>query len=324
MEIAKQNRNASRQISQKSKWQLMWKQRWFQACVLLGIVFLLFFHYLPMVGIIIAFKNYRLSGGILGMFTSPWVGLKHFQDFFKDPMFGKLMWNTIVLSITKMVFMFPLPIFLAVVFSETHSPKVKRVVQTASYLPYFVSWVIVAGFCTILLSTSNGVINDIFKAIKGYPLNLLTSPEYFLPIAVISAIWKETGWWTIIFLAAIAGIDPGLYDAAKIDGANRLQRIRHITLTSIRPTITVVLILALGNLLGGGLSGSNFEQSYLLGNSANADTAQIIQVYVLQQGLAQGRYSYAAAAGLFQSIISVVLIFSSNFIAKKTSGEGLF
>jgi putative aldouronate transport system permease protein len=305
-------------------WKLILKQKWFHIFVLAGVLFLLIFNYLPMVGIIIAFKNYRLSGGIMGMFTSPWVGFKHFRDFFRDPMFGKLMVNTLVLSLTKMVFLFPFPIFLAIVFSETKSMRLKKVVQTVSYLPYFISWVIVVGFCTIFFSTSNGVVNDFFKMVYGYPLNLLTGEKYFLPIAVITAMWKETGWWTIIFLAAITSIDPGLYDAAKIDGASRLQRIRHITLTGMKPTITVVLILALGNLLGGGLSGSNFEQSYLLGNSANANTAQIIQVYVLQQGLAQGRYSYAAAAGIFQSLISIIMIFGSNFVAKRVSGEGLF
>lgn len=307
-----------------SLWKEIWKQRWFHIFVLLGVLFLFIFNYLPMVGIIIAFKNYRLSGGIMGMFTSEWVGFKHFRDFFRDPMFGKLMVNTLVLSVTKMAFLFPLPIIFAIVLNETKSLTLKKTVQTVSYLPYFISWVIVTGFCTIFFSTSNGVINDFFKLIYGRPLNLLTGAKYFLPIAVITALWKETGWWAIIFLAAITSIDPELYDAAKIDGASRLQRIRHITLTGIRPTITVVLILALGNLLGGGLSGSNFEQSYLLGNSANADTAQIIQVYVLQQGLAQGRYSYAAAAGLFQSIISIFMIFGSNFVAKKVSGEGLF
>ncbi|GHU99068.1 protein LplB [Spirochaetia bacterium] len=311
-------------LKPKNVWREIWKQRWFHLFVLVGIVFLIIFNYLPMVGIIIAFKNYRLSGGILGMFTSEWVGLKHFRDFFRDPMFGKLMINTLVLSVLKMIFLFPFPIFLAVVLNETKSLKVKRVVQTVSYLPYFISWVVVVGFCTIFMSTSNGVINDFFKMIYGQPLNLLTGAKYFRPIAIITALWKETGWWTIIFLAAITSIDPELYDAAKIDGASRLQRIRHITLTGIKPTITVVLILALGNLLGGGLSGSNFEQSYLLGNSANADTSQIIQVYVLQQGLAQGRYSYAASAGLFQSLISIVMIFGSNFVAKRVSGEGLF
>ncbi|MDR1531155.1 MAG: ABC transporter permease subunit [Clostridiales bacterium] len=312
------------ETTRDSLWKQIWKQRWFHVFVLAGVLFLFIFNYLPMAGIIIAFKNYRLSGGVMGMFTSEWVGLKHFRDFFRDPMFGKLMVNTLALSLTKMVFLFPLPILLAIVFSETNSVKIKKTVQTVSYLPYFISWVIVAGFCTIFLSTSSGVINDFFKMTRGHPLNLLTGEQYFLPIAVITALWKETGWWTIIFLAAITSIDPGLYDAAKIDGASRLQRIRHITLTGMRPTITVVLILALGNLLGGGLSGSNFEQSYLLGNSANANTSQIIQVYVLQQGLAQGRYSYAAAAGIFQSLISIIMIFGSNFAAKKISGEGLF
>ncbi|MDR1541285.1 MAG: ABC transporter permease subunit [Clostridiales bacterium] len=308
----------------KSLWIRIWKQRYFHLFVLLGVLFLLLFNYLPMFGILMAFKDYKIQSGIMGIFTSKFVGLKHFNAFFTDYQFGHLMYNTIMLSIAKIVFLFPLPIFLAIVLSEVRNRTIKRVVQTVSYLPYFISWVIVAGFCQILLSTTNGVLNDAISALAGQKLQILTSPKYFMPLAVITALWKETGWWTIIFLAAITSIDPTLYEAAEIDGASRLRRISNITLPGILPTITVVLILALGSLLGGGLSGSNFEQSYLLGNGANQDASRIIQTYVLDIGLAQGRYSYAAAAGLFQSVISVALVLISNFIARKTTGEGLF
>jgi putative aldouronate transport system permease protein len=216
-----------------------------------------------------------------------------------------------------------MPIFLAFVLNEVRAKKVKRVVQTVSYLPYFISWIIVAGFCQILL-TKTGVANDIIAFFGGSRLELLSGEKYFIPIAVITALWKETGWWTIIFLASITSIDVSHYESAEIDGARRLQKIVHITVPEIAPTITVVLILALGNLMGGGLSGSNFEQSYLFGNAANRSTSQILQTYVLQVGLSQGRYAYATAAGLFQSFISVTLVFASNFAAKKLAGEGLF
>jgi putative aldouronate transport system permease protein len=291
--------------------------------VLIGMAYLLVFNYLPMFGIIIAFKEYKISTGILGMFTSPFVGLKHFIEFFGDYKFAELLRNTLTLSLFKLFFSFPMPIFLALILNEVRAPKVKRTVQTVSYLPYFISWIIVAGFCQIILS-NNGILNDVVSLFGAERMQFLSGAQYFLPIAVITALWKETGWWTIIFLAAITSIDLALYEAADIDGATRLQKIGFITLPGIRPTVTVVLILALGNLMGGGLSGSNFEQSYLFGNAANLSTSQILQTYVLQVGLSQGRYSFASAAGLFQSFISVTMVFLSNFVAKKVSGEGLF
>lgn len=307
----------------KGIWRRIWQQKQLQLFVWLGLLFLLIFHYLPMFGIIIAFKDYKISSGIIGMLTSEFVGFKHFIAFFTDFRFGQLFFNTLSLSVLKLLFTFPLPIFLALVLNECRSKWIKRTVQTVSYLPYFISWVIVAGFCQILLSNT-GAVNDLIESLTGARLQFLTSPSLFRPLAVFTAIWKETGWWSIIFLAAITGIDPSLYEAAEIDGASRMKRIRCITLPGITPTITVVLILALGNLLGGGLSGSNFEQSYLLGNMGNNETSEILQTYILNIGLSKGRYSYATAAGLFQSVISVTLVFISNFISKRVSGEGLF
>lgn len=301
----------------------VWRQRHLQVFVWLGLLFLLIFHYLPMFGIVIAFEDFKISSGILGMFTSDFVGFKHFAAFFTDYKFLDLLTNTLVLSLLKLVFTFPLPIFLALVLNECHVSWFKRTVQTVSYLPYFISWVIVAGFCQILL-TNTGAVNDLMEGMFGTRLQFLTSPALFRPLAVVTAMWKETGWWTIIFLAAIAGIDPTLYEAAEIDGASRLKRMWHITLPGIAPTVTVVLILALGNLLGGGLSGSNFEQSYLMGNAGNYETSEILQTYILNIGLSKGRFSYATAAGLFQSVISVLLVFASNFVSKRVSGEGLF
>ncbi len=304
---------------------LFWRQRSLQMFALFGIAYLLIFHYIPMAGIIMAFKKYKISSGIAGLFTSEWVGFKYFIEFANDYNFADILQNTLVMSITKMFFTFPLPILLALVINEVRAMPIKKLVQTTSYLPYFISWVIVVGFCQLFLQ-SNGVINDVLMrlGVINTAIPFLTGPQYFLPMVVLTSCWKDMGWWAILFLAAITGIDPTLYEAAEIDGAGRLQKIWHITMAGIRGTVTVVLILALGNLLGGGLSGSNFEQSYLLGNPGNADVSEILQTYVMKVGLSNGRYAYAAAIGLCQSVISVFLVLTSNFVSKKISGNSLF
>jgi putative aldouronate transport system permease protein len=302
-----------------------WKQRHMQLLVLLGIAFLLIFSYAPMAGLLMAFKDFKLQMGYAGIFTSRWVGFKWFIEFFTDYKFNQLLRNTLAISLLKLVFTFPVPILFAIMLNEVRKKTFKRIVQTASYLPYFISWVIVAGFCLQFLST-DGVINNMLVALglTKEPFNFLTGTQYFWGLAVITGMWKDMGWWAIIFLAAIAGVDPALYEAAIIDGAGRLQRIRHITLPSIAPTIMVVLILAIGNLLGGGLGGSSFEQCYLLGNNGNNATSDILQTYGFRVGLSEGRYAYATAIGMVQSVISVILIFSSNFFAKKISNSSLF
>lgn len=305
--------------------EMFWKQRALQMFVLAGVIYIFIFNYIPMVGLIIGFKDYKITGGLPGMFTSEWVGFKYFKEFFTDYKFGQLMKNTLVLSILKLIFSFPLPILFAVMLNEVKNKKVKKFIQTTSYLPYFISWVIVSGLLRIL-AADTGIINTILLSahIIKQPMELLTSPQYFYTVAVVTAMWKDTGWWTIVFLAAITGIDPSLYEAASIDGATRLQKMRYITIPCIAGTITVVLIMALGNLLGGGLSGSNFEQCYLLGNSGNMEVSDIIQTYVMRVGLSNARYSYATAVGMFQSVISVTLVYISNFVSKKISGNGLF
>lgn len=308
-----------------SVWKRFWKQRTLQVFVLAGIVYVLIFNYIPMFGLVIGFKDYKITGGLQGMITSEWVGVKWFREFFTDYKFPELMRNTLVLSILKLLFSFPIPILFAILLNEVRNAKSKKFIQTISYLPYFISWVIVAGLLRILASDT-GIVNSILQGLHlaDHPLEILTSPKYFTAMAVLTAIWKDSGWWAIVFLAAITGIDPTLYEAAEMDGASRLQKIRYITLPCIAPTITVVLIMALGNLLGGGLSGSNFEQCYLLGNQGNMEVSDIIQTYVMRIGLSKGRYSYATAVGMFQSVISVTLVFISNFISKRVSGNGLF
>ncbi len=307
-------------------WRTFRKQKIPQTFAILGIIYLLVFSYVPMSGLVMAFKNYNISLGVMGIFTSDWVGLKHFKAFVNDINFWTIIRNTVALSFLKLIFAFPMPIIFAVMLNEIKQNKIKRCIQTISYLPHFISWVIVSGLAINFLATDNGLINQLLISLglvkEGIPF--LTSAGHFWPLAVVLDVWKDMGWWTIIFLAAITGIDPSLYEAADIDGASRFSKILKITIPGIRGTIAVVLILALGNLFGGGLSGSNFEQSYLLGNAMNLEKSQIIQTYIFKVGLSNGRYAYATAIGLIQSVISLVLIFGSNLVSKKVSDTSLF
>ena len=309
----------------RSKLELFRKQKALQIFVWLGMIYLVIFNLIPMFGIIMGFKDYSISDGVIGIFTSPWVGLKWFEEFVTDYKFGTLVRNTVMLSVLKLIFTFPLPIIFALMLNEIQNVAFKKVVQTCSYLPHFISWVIISGISYQFLSKS-GIINTLFQTLHltSKPIGFLTEANLFWGLAVFLDVWKEMGWWTIIFLAAITGISHDYYEAAQIDGASRMQRIRYITLPSIKSTIVVVLIMTMGNLFGGGLSGSNFEQSYLLGNSLNASTSDIIQTYVFDVGLSQGRYAYATAVGLIQSVISLILIFGSNFVSKKLTDQGLF
>ncbi|ANY67117.1 protein lplB [Paenibacillus sp. BIHB 4019] len=302
------------------------RQLYPQTFVLLGVLFLLIFSYIPMIGIIMAFKDYKISTGVQGIFTSDWVGLKYFYEFVNDYRFYDLVRNTLVISILKIIFAFPIPILFAIMLNELRGMAFKRIVQTVSYFPHFISWVVVLGLAYVFLSAQDGIVNTLLMNLHiiDKPLNILTDPSKFWGLAVGSAVWKEAGWWTIIFLAAIAGINPSLYEAAQMDGAGRLKRIWHITLPGMQGAVIVVMVMSIGSLLGGGLVGSNFEQAFLLGNSVNSDTSEIVQTYAFKVGLAEGRFAYATAIDFVQSMISVFLIFTSNYLAKKFSGQGLF
>jgi putative aldouronate transport system permease protein len=279
-----------------------------------------------MFGIIIAFKNYKITAGVSGILTSDFVGLKYFKEFVTDYRFGELVRNTLVISSLKMIFAFPIPILLAIMISEVSNTVFKRLIQTASYLPNFVSWVLVYGISTVLFSQDMGVVNQVLKHLglieKGIPF--LTDPSKFWGMSVFLSLWKSSGWWAIIFLAAISGIDSTSYEAAMCDGAGRLRRIWHITLPGIKSAIITVLILSIGSFMGGGMVGSNFEQSFLMGNNVNNSTAEIIQTYAFKMGMAQGRFAYATAVDLIQSLISITLVIISNIIARKVCDEGLF
>jgi len=320
-------KNVMAKSHQRQFWKAFMKQKYLQMFVLLGILFLLIFNITPMFGLIMAFKKYDITMGIAGIFTSGWAGFSYFQEFFNDYQFWPMIQNTIMISVLKLLFTFPIPIFFAIVLNEIGNPHFKKVVQTVSYLPNFISWVIVAEIClTFLSADNNGIINILLMKMHliSQPINFLTDSGMFYGLTVTTSMWKEMGWWSIIFLAALSGIDPQQYEAASLDGASKLKKIWYVTLPGIKPTIIVVLILSLGNLFGGGLGGSNFEQCYLLGNSMNSDASQIIQTYAFKIGLSYGRYAYATAVGLIQSVISLFLVLSSNWAAKKLTGTGLF
>lgn len=293
----------------------------------MGFAYMLLFNYLPMFGIQIAFRDYKPVMGFAGIFTAPITGengFYHFNTFFRDPNFATVMRNTIFLSLLKLVFSFPVPILFALAINEMRGTVLKRVVQTVSYLPHFISWVIVYGLIFSFFNTSNGVINSLLTASGKSQIEFLTGKEYYYTLAVASDMWKETGWWSIIFLAAISGIDQSQYESAKVDGASRMRCIWSITLPNIRGTIMIVLILSVGSLMAGGMGGSNFDQSYLLGNSLNYSRSVTLPYYIYEMGLTKFRFSYATAIGLFQSLISLVLVLSSNWASNKLTGTSFF
>ncbi len=297
------------------------KQLSIQGFALAGIIYLILFSIIPMAGIIIAFNKYDIRDGFMGMFTAPWVGFDHFVKFVGDRKFSMLMTNTITISALKLICSFPLPILLAIMITEMRGKYYKRVVQTVSYLPHFINWIVVSGICFAFFSTQSGLVNEILikTGLADKPIPILLDPKYYYGLAVLSDIWKETGWGAILYLATISGIDPSLYESAQIDGAGRLKRIWYITLPSLKGIIIIMLILSVGGLVGG-----NFDQSMMLGNDMNRDKSMIIEYYVFTVGLGQGKYSYAAAVGLFQSVISLTLTGITAKISNKYSEVSLF
>lgn len=291
-----------------------------------GLVYILIFNYAPMAGILVAFKKFSIKDGFMGIFTNEWVGLKYFIEFFNDYMCWPVIKNTLIISLLKILASFPAPILLAIMITEVKNRPFKKFVQAVSYLPYFISWVIVAGILTAFFSQSRGLVSEfiIKTGISDKGVSFLTNPGSYYQLAVWTSIWKSTGWWSIIFLAAISGIDPGLYEAAMVDGAGRLKRIWHITLPGILPAIVTVLILSVGSFLGGGMMGGNFDQTMMLGNKLNASASEIIQTYAFKTGMVDLRFNYATAIDLMQSIISVILIFATNAVSKKITETGLF
>lgn len=280
---------------------------WLYLFLIPGIIYMYLFKFRPVYGLQIAFKDFSL---VKGIWDSEWIGFQNFVALFKSVSFGRVFRNSIVTSILRLLWGFPMPIILALALNEMRHAGYKRTAQTVLYLPHFVSWVVIAGMLTGLLSQSTGVINSIIEACGGEKIAFLTSPKWFRTVLIVSEIWKEAGWGTIVYLAALSGIDPALYEAATMDGANRWQRMKYITLPCILGTVTIMLIMRLGTVLNNG-----FEQIWLLQNSINRDVAEVLETYSYQVGLREGRYSFATAIGLFQSVIGCIMVFASNYIS---------
>ncbi|GAA0292705.1 putative aldouronate transport system permease protein [Gracilibacillus halotolerans] len=302
----------------KGKFVQYFKQFDLQLMVIPGLLFILVFNYIPMYGVLMSFQDYNIFEG---MMKSEWVGLKHFSMFFNDPRFVEIMRNTIVLSLFKILICFPAPILLALMLNEIKNMAFKRTVQTVTYLPHFLSWVIVAGFAMSMLSTDNGSLNMALEKLNiiDEPINFLSKPEYFWTIIVTTNLWKTIGFNSIVFMAAIAGVSPQLYEAASLDGASRFKQMFLVTIPSIMPIIVIFMILEIGNLLNAG-----FEDLLLLGDAAILrSVSDVIDTYVYRVGIGSARYSYATAIGLFKAVISLGLLTLANYLARR-SGNSLW
>lgn len=291
---------------------MAWKNRWYYVILIPAVLVIFFFSYKPIYGIIIAFKDYSPRLGIL---KSKWVGLANFQRMVNYGNFWQLMQNTLVISSLKLVAGTFCTIALALLYNELRSPKFKRTVQSVSYLPHFISWVILGGIIRELFSPTRGVVNDVIKSLGGRPIYFLADPNYFVLLLLVTYLWQSVGWGTIIYLAAISSIDQEQYESALIDGANRFQRARYITLPGIMPTITTLLILSLGGILNAG-----FDQVFNLYNAQVYAVADIIDTYVYRTGLIKFNFSYSAAIGVFKNVIGILLVIGSNIAIKRMTG----
>jgi len=309
-----------RPVRENNKWSRLGKklisQRYLQAMALLGVIWMIVFNYIPMYWITIAFRDYN----IVPHSVNPWVGLKHFKEFLNDDNLGYVIRNTLGMSALKLVIGFPLPIAFAILLNEVRSTFFKKSIQTISYLPHFLSWVILGGILANWLADV-GIVNKILMALGWIhePFSYLAEPSYFWTIVVSSDIWKELGWSAIIYLAAISSISSELYEAATIDGAGRFQKIFNITLPSIRGTISILLILAVSGILN-----SNFDQILVLRNQLNEPKSTVIDIYVYQVGIVLSRFSYSTAVNLIKSVIAFLLLLGANSVTKKLNDTSLF
>lgn len=302
--------------SRKSLWPAIWKHRLLYLFLLPCIISLLVFAYYPMYGATLAFKEFRFD---LGIRDSPWVGLVHFRTFITSVEFWEVIRNTLIISGLKLLLVFPAPIILALLLNEMRFSKFKRVIQTMSYLPNFVSWVVVVSIMTVILSPHGGLVNNLREHFGLESIFFMGDRRYFYQIVVLSDIWKGAGWGSIIFLAALSGINPELYESAYLDGAGRLKCVWHITLPGIKMTIGIMFIFAVGNILSAG-----FDQILLLQQPDNMHISEILDTFTLRTGLMQGRFEYATAIGLFRSVFSLAMVLITNWIAKRFFEVSIF
>ena len=280
------------------------------------VIYFVLFKFLPMYGVQIAFRDYVPRKGIMG---SPWVGFKHFIRFFSSYNCKQIIVNTLSLSFLNLLFNFPLPIILALVLNEMRTGPMRKTCQMVTYAPHFLSTVVVCGMVVSFCSPSSGIVNSIIKAFGGEPIYFMAKPEWFRPLYIISDIWKNMGWNSIIFISALSAIDPSLYEAASIDGASRMKQMLYVTLPAILPTISIMLILNVGKVMNLG-----FEKVFLLQTDLNLDVSEVISTMVYRQGILNAKFSYASAIDLFNSVVNLILLCSVNFISKKVSDVGLW
>ncbi len=294
----------------------LWRDRYLILLLLPGVLFFLIYRYIPMAGLLLAFKDYSPFRGFA---DSPWVGMKYFKLIFEDPEVIRVVWNTLQISLLQIIFAFPISILLALMLNELRSQVYKRFLQSIVYMPHFLSWVVVVGI-TVIFLRSEGIVNNFLNdAFKMEALPFLTDPAWFKPLIVLQIIWKESGWGTIIFLAALSGISPHLYEAAVMDGANRWRQIWHITLPALKSTIIILLILRLGTVMDSG-----FEQIFLMLNPFNMESGNVLDTFVYFKGIQQANYSFATAVGLFKGVIGLILVVLANRLAKRFGEEGLY
>lgn len=298
-------------------WKAIRRDKWLYIFLLPILVYFIIFKYVPMLGTVMAFQDFKFS---TGFFESKWVGLEHFRRLFTGNQFYMILRNTLLLNVGSVLFGFPIPIILAIFLNEVRHRGFKKITQSIMYLPHFMSWVILGGILIELLSPSSGMVNTILTEVFGIePIYFMGSKFWWPIIFILSGIWQGAGWGTIIYLAAITGIDQELYEAARIDGAGKLKQIWYITLPCLKSTIIVMLILRMGSMMDIG-----FEQVYVMMNPAVRDVSEVISTYVYRIGIEGAQYSYTTAIGLFQSVVSCILVFTTNTIAKKVNGEGLW
>lgn len=303
--------------SHRKRFLLGIKRSWQLYILLLpALAFVLIFQYFPLYGVQIAFRDYMPAKGISG---STWVGLKHFKYFIHLPQFQTLLRNTILISVYSLLWGFPVPIILALLLNEVKVPWFKKLIQNLTYAPYFISTVVIVSMLFNFLSPTNGIVNVLLNKLGIESIDFMGSKQYFRSLYIGSGIWQSTGWSSIIYLGALSGVDPELHEAAQIDGASRLQRIWHINLPCIRPTIVMLLILSLGGILGVG-----FEKIYLMQNPLNAEVSEVISTYVYKVGIQGAKFSYTTAIGLFNSVINFLLLLIVNSVAKKLTETSLF
>lgn len=289
-------------------------QLWMMVFPAIAVIFV--FNYIPMYGIQLAFRDFDFSKGLTG---GEWRGLFYFKQFIESFLFTDLMTNTFLISFTAIIIGFPAPIILALVINQIRRKKMKNLMQTTVYLPHFISIIVLVGMMNVLLSPETGIVGYFMKSIGFGDINLLASTSTFIPVNIISDIWQHCGWNSIIYLAALSTVDPQLYDSAKMDGASRWQTIRYIDFPALIPTIVILFILSMGNILSTG-----FEKIFLMQNSLNLPVSEVIATYVYKIGIVSNQFSYAAAIGLFNTLINFIFLFAMNTISKKASNTSLF